>query len=516
MSLLFIVFITVAPLFLAMDTSEFYEFPDTKRIENVYNTSCCQSNVGVDITAVKNKNKICYGFDKIFTNHKQQYDEGHVFVLDLNGKKRNGLGNSIQGYAQLLAAGLYSSRAAYLSVPSCVDNPSDCTFDPSEFLQARSFDWSWSKNRAGVEQRMAAKGVKEVIFLATGKHDFVSEDGSITVQGDLLDFLDDPSVIVLPWVTVKAVSMSPLIGGFVRAYKGVRDRFLQMETCQNMGSFTRCVTYAGFQPKPLLRKKIAPILAQLENTEFGPQCVHTRFGLSDFAASSNTFEQRERSAYFHNVESLSGRERWQLFDALLSSCPKNGASQGEYGCIEWVSGDTDFTGCPGDGSNELDMAQASNFDAQTGSNGIASHVVKCLGREATRPFGGGGSSRNWTVFIAGDMAGFPALLDMAPGFTGHVVTSAGRVGHTTHASQCHLNKATGKKDCITGSDPGGAWSKSLVDYYVLGLCKHIFHLGTPSSYMTAAGMRIPIAGPSTSKWQIGKTYWALDREVVMQ
>eukprot|EP00854_Cymbomonas_tetramitiformis_P001953 gene1953-2636_t len=468
------IFIVVSLLILPLSSANlispgFFDIPVIRSVEDGYTRQCGNNSLAKGA---------CTGFNELITTHAKRFVDGKVLVLDMNGKKRNGLGNSIQGYVQLMATGLYSSRAAYLSVPDCSLTPKDCSFDPSEYLEARGFDWSWSENRASVESRMDSKNIEEVVFTSSGKAQFTSADTLIEVRGDILDLLDDPRVQQIPWVTVKIVSYTPIAAGFVKAYLGVRDRFLEEKSCQDKVQLAKCMTYATLQPKLSLRQKIAPMLLELgreggEPAIQGSVCVHTRVGFADFSASSK-LKPRHVGDYFQNVASLKLAEKWELYDAIFSSCPLDGTPVANpYGCVDWHASNN-FSHCLGVPPAASGEQQ---FEARTGSNGTFSYIATCLGRAASLLGPGGALPSNWSVFIAGDIEAFARLLDATPSFSNRVITSPGEVGHTTHSAKCRINATTGLKDCVYGSDPGGAWSKSLIDFYMLGLCRGIVHIG---------------------------------------
>merc|ERR1719162_2325457 len=77
-------------------------------------------------------------------------------------------------------------------------------------------------------------------------------------------------------------------------------------------------------------------------------------------------------------------------------------------------------------------------------------------------------SRGWGLLVMGDSPGFISLARRLPQLQGRVVDTAdgGNLGHTAFATSC----TSGSGSCIAPTvDPGGAWTRSMLDLYLAGV-----------------------------------------------
>eukprot|EP00854_Cymbomonas_tetramitiformis_P027788 gene27788-34322_t len=457
------------------EISGFFNLPVIQRTEEEYLRHC-----GADLSG----EDTCTGFHTLLETHQRRYRaDGDILVLDMNMVRRSGLGNTMDRYVGLMAAGMYSSRATFLAVRNCTSSPQECPFDASHYFEARSFDWSWAESRARVAERMEARGVSEAVFVSSGRDEFWSSKLGIHVSGNVLDFLDAPQVQALPWVTVVIENETPIWDGFSKALRASERRLLERGACKGPHRFAKCLWYSVLQPKRAVRNELVPLLTRLAvgavDARQGPLCAHSRAGFADFAGTYRTFRQSESQQFRLHSAPKTLREAWQRYDALFSNCALE-ASVGAlgYGCVEW-SPTADFSECPPTGTAVTEDANGSvppQFDLMMGTNGTFSHIATCLGRAASLAGSGEGGLGNWSVFVTGDIESFNRLLELTPSFRGHVVLSPGEIGHASMAWKCRINVTTGHKDCVTGHDPGGAWSKSVIDYYIVSLCREVFHI----------------------------------------
>ena len=75
------------------------------------------------------------------------------------------------------------------------------------------------------------------------------------------------------------------------------------------------------------------------------------------------------------------------------------------------------------------------------------------------------SSPAWGLLVLSDSPALPSLASALPALRGLVVTSegAGRIGHSAFTKSCSASAG-----CEYGADPGGAWTRSVVDFYLAG------------------------------------------------
>ena len=72
----------------------------------------------------------------------------------------------------------------------------------------------------------------------------------------------------------------------------------------------------------------------------------------------------------------------------------------------------------------------------------------------------------WGLLVLSDSPAFPSLATHLPALRGRVVSTsgAGQLGHSSFSRSC--SASTG---CSKGKDPNGAWTRSLVDFYLAGV-----------------------------------------------
>ena len=80
------------------------------------------------------------------------------------------------------------------------------------------------------------------------------------------------------------------------------------------------------------------------------------------------------------------------------------------------------------------------------------------------------ASRDWGLLVMGDAPGFMSLVARHPSLAGRVVhtNDAGVTGHTSFSASC---AEKGHTSCTTEGtvDPGGGWTRSMIDLYLGGL-----------------------------------------------
>ena len=129
--------------------------------------------------------------------------------------------------------------------------------------------------------------------------------------------------------------------------------------------------------------------------------------------------------------------------------------------------------------------------AEQAPQGTLAALLTCAARlgeslVATRPGGApapasasaaaaGGASASaaprWGLLVLSDSPALPSLAAHLPALqglgAGGVVTThgLGRIGHSSFTKSC--SGTTGK--CDYGKDPGGAWTRSMVDFYLAGV-----------------------------------------------
>ena len=108
------------------------------------------------------------------------------------------------------------------------------------------------------------------------------------------------------------------------------------------------------------------------------------------------------------------------------------------------------------------------------------------------------SCGSWGLLVIGDTPGFVSLVSALPQLRGRVVATsdAGASGHTSFSKTCTPGaaKAAQSSDSHRGAcarrtaDPGGAWTRSMVDFYLAGLADG-FATMLFSSFQASIGSR---------------------------
>ncbi|EOD05399.1 hypothetical protein EMIHUDRAFT_448641 [Emiliania huxleyi CCMP1516] len=99
-----------------------------------------------------------------------------------------------------------------------------------------------------------------------------------------------------------------------------------------------------------------------------------------------------------------------------------------------------------------------------GGRGLAPPQGGVRGTKAVRS-GQGPGAASWGLLVLSDAPAVPALAARLPALAGRVVDTAGagQLGHSSFGRSCSSDRG-----CSRGPDPGGAWTRSLVDFYLAG------------------------------------------------
>ena len=161
-------------------------------------------------------------------------------------------------------------------------------------------------------------------------------------------------------------------------------------------------------------------------------------------------------------------------------------------------------------------APPSGWELGAPANGSLASLVTCAGRMADAlarracrerhgrpvplqsPHAARESCGSWGLLVIGDTPGFVSLVSALPQLRGRVVATsdAGASGHTSFSKTCTPGaaKAAQSSDSHRGAcarrtaDPGGAWTRSMVDFYLAGLADG-FATMLFSSFQASIGSR---------------------------
>lgn len=180
---------------------------------------------------------------------------------------------------------------------------------------------------------------------------------------------------------------------------------------------------------------------------------------------------------------MNSSAHWQLLDAVFAPCQSD-TWDPRIGCVQWQRPEV-LSIIQSEGSSCGGPEASFNMS----SSGAMSAFFTCAAREAqsSNPEGS-----PWRMFLAGDIAVLAPLLNETSALRDRVVTTPGAVGHTGKGRMCRYNQLSRRRECRFGADPGGAWTKSMMDMYLLGLCDTIFALGCRgSTFITVSNNRVP-------------------------
>ena len=275
----------------------------------------------------------------------------------------------------------------------------------------------------------------------------------------------------------------------------------------------KCETFALMQPRPRLMRALLPALRRLEPYDVLVG-VHLRTGYADwqFRNAEKSFTASATGAGGGAGGGGTGggggaargavagpaqrvRDHWERLESFLRDCKQ----VAEGPCFNWESPAngraprvSDAMGCRINGgarpSFALTEAQAPqgtlaalltcaarlgesllSRQAQPSqpqlppSSSSASASSSSAAATSTRP--------RWGLLVLSDSPAFPSLAAHLPALNGlpagGVVTThgLGRIGHSSFTKSC--SGTAGR--CDYGKDPGGAWTRSMVDFYLAGV-----------------------------------------------
>jgi hypothetical protein len=253
----------------------------------------------------------------------------------------------------------------------------------------------------------------------------------------------------------------------------------------------RCARAAFLFPSPSFQETLAPYLARFDNARAAGGAVvglQLRSGYADRDGWAGYNKLPE-----HHGQSFESRARmWNELDLHLQYCPEGsdpavspghvcwdmrdryaqeGTASGGRSC--WVQGNGTQSGGP------LPLRLGDR------KRGFFSSLAMCAVQSAASR-SPAGPQAPWLVFVAGD---FPPLYELLVGderLVGHAMTAEGAAGHGSFHSVCDVVT----RKCIEAPrDPGGAWTRTMLDLYLLGALDAVVHHGMTTFFTGAIGLR---------------------------
>ena len=444
-----------------------------------------------------------------------------IVVLDGSRFRWEGLGNSGTRWMGLLRWGYATGRAVFLRI-SREETP---RLDLGEYFEGwGGVDWHWAAQKAAVRKTLAARGVRPVVLqYSCAKH--ARGPGCAIVRlkfaknGSIYRELSEPAGL-LQWMRssdsppyVKLVLAQQDSLEFSYGKPEALRTTLPLTTCPVAGApafssrerCLKCETYAFMQPRPKLAAALVPLLRRLDPFDVVVG-VHLRTGYADWAFRNDDTYFRAKgkgggrmaasagvaaAAAAKAAASAAARnwsldEHWRMLDDYFSDCKRGRPGP----CFNWVS---PRNGVPPSRADAMRCGagwpmKAAVAAAQRGGGprrvvdeshlmarldgvpeGFLSTMLLCGARlgqamSAAAP----APSKKWGLLILSDSPAFPSLATRVPALRGRAVNTAGagagQLGHSSFARSCST-----RKGCAKGKDPGGAWTRSLVDFYLAGL-----------------------------------------------
>ena len=113
-----------------------------------------------------------------------------------------------------------------------------------------------------------------------------------------------------------------------------------------------------------------------------------------------------------------------------------------------------------------DAPPTAGAEAPTAAGGPGSAGPGSAGPGSAGPGSAAPRRLAWGLLVLSDAPAIPSLAAQLPALHGRVVGTegAGQLGHSSFLRSC-----SAARGCARGRDPGGAWTRSLVDFYLAGV-----------------------------------------------
>ena len=417
-----------------------------------------------------------------------------LIVIDGSKFRWEGLGNSGTRWMGLLRWGYATGRAVFLKIAK-----DETRMDIGDyFVGYGGVDWNWASQRAAIRRKLYARGVRPVVLeygcakrappgcgIARLRH---PRNRSVVAElaepKELIEWMRSSSSP--PWIKLvlnqqdsiehsygrpEALrTVLPLTSCPIPTAKNFRDR----EKC------LKCETFSFMQPRPHMIQALVPLLKRLETYDYLVG-VHLRTGYADWAfRNDDTFfpSKGSKNAVAAPPTKWTLSEHWQMLDRYFNDC-----QSGQLGpCFNWVA---PRKGVPPTRDDALRCGLESKkwrnraggpgqlwTDLEGAPQGFLASMLLCAARlgqaMALSSQHQDGAAKRWGILVLSDSPAFPSLATHLPALRDRAVhtagTGAGQLGHSSFSRSCSM-----KTGCAKGRDPGGTWTRSLVDFYLAGV-----------------------------------------------
>ena len=443
-----------------------------------------------------------------------------VTVLDGSHFRWEGLGNSGVRWMGLMRWGLSTGRATFLRLTQDCSGagrredhaptsgrPSDrtCHLDPGDYVTGwGGVDWRWgTATERRVTQQMAARGAQELLLEYECVKHVAPGCGVAALRfpnGSKLELREPDQMLAFfrttahPLIRLKLHQQESLEHSYSKP-EALRT-VLPLTACPVAGGpafntrefCLKCETFALMQPRPRLMRALLPALRKLEPYDVLVG-VHLRTGYADwqFRNSEKSFRAAGAEVAVAQPPERRLRDHWERLDSFLRDC-----KQVELGpCFNWESPGRgraptadDALGCrvgrhrptfelSADEAPRGTLASLLTCAARLGETLVMDNAHKAATAASTAAAAAGAPAppMRWGLLVLSDSPAFPSLAAHLPALQRHryggVVTShgLGRIGHSSFTKSC--SGVVGK--CDYGRDPGGTWTRSMVDFYLAGV-----------------------------------------------
>lgn len=435
-----------------------------------------------------------------------------ALVLDGSAFRWEGLGNSGTRWMGLLRWGHATGRAAFLRTAAACEGPGHtCRLDIGDYFRGRAgVDWHWGgEAEARASATFAQRGETELVLDYVCERDrpggcqkahLLFQNGTKIPLGEPTGMLEWFRHAPYPWIRLRLAQQTSL--EFSYSKPEALRHVLPLTKCPiaNVHDFRfrefalKCETYAYMQPRRKLQAALLPVLQRLEPFD-AIAGVHLRTGYADwqYYNQDSDFEPRSPATLGTVPQTLDVREHWSRLDQYLHDCQDDNT---DSPCFNWEVPHWHKPPTVADARRCRVAGSSPRFTIPTSDapDGALSSLLTCAARLAEgvaqlAPHGEAQLTRTnphrWGLLVLSDSPAFPSLAGALPALRGRVVTTdgIGQLGHSSYARSCSAGAG-----CTLGADPGGAWTRSLVDFYLAG-CVDAFARALFTSFLWAAMRR---------------------------
>jgi hypothetical protein len=353
-----------------------------------------------------------------------------------------------------------------------------------------------------VASHFQSRNVTETVFYLarTRAGGFVAPaaDGrsSIVIQGrlPLTQLLAHPQVKDLPWVRLVFGAPGEAPQPSIEAIE--EDDWASLVGNEgNEGALAPkfrlepgCATSFFMQPTPRLQHRLLTgPLPEMDATRVagrGIAALHIRTGYADVVGAAGATQHEllgvhrlldagtaAQPALALTGPPMGAAEAWRLLDGLVVRCTAQHSNVTPTlpGCFEWPEETQRFMDSAGAACAKKADGSALEGLAVSGSPvGFFSMLMRCAAAAAADYSHQGAPP---AVYVAGDLPALHALVAHDSALRGSAFAAqTGSVGHVSSSTRCSSAAAAASGRCLRGRDPGGAWTRTMVDAYMISVC----------------------------------------------